>query len=163
MADEDTTEEQELETQGGEDVDYKGKFEKYKALYHKTNKENAKRRKTNEELQNKLENLKTERNDYQSKYESLETKLNNQQKESKITKKASELGLDADLTIAHLQRKGKMDDIDDDTDLGSLLEQEVESKPNLKVNGAVNTGDTGDGNDTDSKSDFNKWVRGKLQ
>jgi len=158
-----TKEVQEDNSQEANGVDYKSEFEKYKKLYHKTNKENAERRKTAEQLEKELEEARKKANTFRSKYETLETKLTNQQRESKVSKAASSLGMDADLTIAHLHRKGKISEIDDETDLNKLLESELKDKPNLKVNGAVNTGDTGDENDTSTKSDFNKWIRGKLQ
>lgn len=156
-----TTEVQEDETQEGV-VDYKAEFEKYKKLYHKTNKENADRRKTAEQLEKELEEARSSANTFRSKYESVETKLSSYQKETKVTKIASSLGMDADLTIAHLHRKGKFSDINDETDLNKLLADELKEKPNLKINGAVNTGDSGEGNDTASKGDFNKWIRTKL-
>ncbi len=165
MAETEVTTDQIQEDTGQEanEVDYKSEFEKYKKLYHKTNKENAERRKTAEQLEKELEEARKKANTFRSKYETLETKLTNQQRESKVSKAASSLGMDADLTIAHLHRKGKISEIDDETDLNKLLESELKDKPNLKVNGAVNTGDTGDENDTSTKSDFNKWIRGKLQ
>ncbi len=77
--------------------------------------------------------------------------------ENKVIRLASKHKADDELLFAYLDKKGLLDG-----DLEKNIEKALEDKPSLKLNGAVNTGDTTDGSKVSSKSSWNSFIRKQL-
>lgn len=77
--------------------------------------------------------------------------------ENKVIRLASKYNADDELLFAYLDKKDLLDE-----DIESNIEQALKDKPSLKLNNAVNTGDSGDKTDAGNKKQFNSWIRGKL-
>src|SRR5690554_5188990 len=94
-----------------------------------------------------------------SEVESARAEAQKAELENKVIRLASKYKADDELLIAHLDRKGLLNE----DDLEASVKQALEDKPSLKLQGAVNTGDTKDGGGTSTKADFNKFIRSKLR
>lgn len=98
------------------------------------------------------EKLKNER-------DTLQSQLQKERVKNSITVNAINEGLDPDLTIALLESKGKLSDLDpsDSESIKQVVSKVAEDKPNLKNGKAVTTGDSNK-DKSESKTNLNEWI-----
>lgn len=165
-------EQQEAETsekETGDDID---SLEDAKAALAQARKDAAKyrtRSKEYEDTKSRLEKLESglkgifgENEDVdpeklKQRTQSLESELKQERVKNSVTIQAINEGLDPDLTIAYLQNKGKLKDIDhsDSDSISELITKAAKDKPNLKVTKADKVGSGEDTTTTDNGKDLN--------
>lgn len=89
--------------------------------------------------------------------QSLESELKAERVKNSVTIQAINEGLDPDLTIAYLQTKGKLKDIDynDSNAVNELISSAAKDKPNLKVTKADKVGSGDETVESDNGKDLN--------
>lgn len=92
-----------------------------------------------------------------SKTQSLESELKAERVKNAVTIQAINEGLDPDLTIAYLQNKGSLKDLDhsDSESVSAVVSKAAKDKPNLKTKAPDRVGDGKEDEGTKTKKNLN--------
>jgi hypothetical protein len=153
-------------------------IEEYKDALSKARKDAAKQRTKRKELESKYEELKPVKDKFEKfqqvfgdeddadpeklkqQTESLQSQVKTERVKNQLIIQAMEQDADPDLTIAYLQNKGTLSDLDpsDAESISQAVENALEEKENLKRNSkAVTTGDS-EKDKGNEKTDLNSWI-----